>query len=323
MKAIVHDGYGSPDVLSLADIAAPLPSADEVLVEVRAASVNPYDWHLLTGLPYIARAQFGLRRPKQRRLGADVAGRVLAVGADVTRFRPGDDVYGDAQQGSFAEQVCVAEPKLVEKPSNLSFEEAAAVPMAALTALQGLRDHGRVEAGRSVLINGASGGVGTFAVQIAAWMGADVTGVCSGRNADLVRSLGAHHVIDYTHEDLVHSGRRFDVVLDNVGNHSVSEFRRLLHRDGTYIASYGQPDHRWLGPMVQLLRMYMMSPFVSQSLTTFVAATDAEDLATLTELLAAGDLTPVIDRTFPLVEVADAIRYLEQGHARGKVVVTV
>lgn len=250
MNAIVHDEYGSPqDVLELADAARPAVGDDEILVRVRAASVNPYDWHFVTGLPYFGRMMFGLRKPKAKTIGADVAGQVEAVGAKVTQFRPGDEVFGEVGPGSCAEYVAASEKSVVPKPGNLTFRQAAAVPLAALTALQGLRDKGRIQPGQKVLINGASGGVGTFAVQLPASFGAEVTGVCSTRNLAMVRSIGAEHVVDYTRENFTRGGQRYDLMLDLMGNHSPSKCRRILKPKGVYVASFGQPDHRWLGPV--------------------------------------------------------------------------
>jgi len=333
MRAITFDRYGSPDVLRLRDIDKPAVRNDGVLVRVRAASVNPYDWHFLTGLPYLARPSFGLLKPKVGGLGADLAGQVEAVGKDVTRLIPGDAVFGEVdgevpgkpvlELGSCAEYVCVSEDSVVLKPANLTFEQAAAVPMAGLTALQGLRDRGRIEAGQKVLINGASGGVGTFAVQIARSSGAEVTGVCSTRNVDMVRSIGADHVIDYTQSDFTRGAQRYDLMLDNVGNRSLGECRRVLARRGVYLSSFGQPDNRWLGPLGRLLKMLALSPFVSHEMVALTVKRTREDLLFLKELLEAGQVTPVIDRTYPLGEVPEAIRYLEEGHAQGKVIITV
>ncbi len=333
MKAITFDRYGSPDVLQLQEIDKPVVKDGDVLVRVRAASANPYDWHMMTGRPYFMRMQSGLLKPKINGLGADLAGQVEAVGKNVTRFRPGDEVFGEVdvevpgkpalEIGSFAEYVCVSEDSVEQKPANLTFEEAAAVPMAGFTALQGLRDIGQLQPGQKVLINGASGGVGTFAVQIAKSFGAEVTGVCSTRNVDMVRSIGADQVIDYTREDFTRSGQRYDLMLDNVGNRSLSECRRVLNPKGVYLLSFGRPDRRWLGPLVQLLGAVLLSPFVSQKLVTWVAKLSKEDLLVLKELIEAGKVTPVIDRTYPLNETPEAIRYLEEGHARGKVVITV
>ncbi len=324
MNAIVHDEYGSPgDVLELGDAARPAVGDDEMLVRVRAASVNPYDWHFVTGLPYFGRMMFGLRKPKAKTIGTDVAGQVEAVGAKVTLFRPGDEVFGEVGTGSCAEYVAASEKSVAPKPGNLTFQQAAAVPLAALTALQGLRDKGRIQPGQKVLINGASGGVGTFAVQLAASFGAQVTGVCSTRNVDMVRSIGAEHVVDYTQEDFTRGGQRYDLMLDLIGNHSPSKCRRILKPKGVYVASFGQPDHRWLGPVAQLLRMRLLSPFVPQKMVTFVAKVNQADLHSLKDLIEAGEVTPVIDRTYSLGNVPEAIGYLEEGHASGKVVITV
>lgn len=324
MRAVVQDRYGEPGtVMALRTVPRPTAGDGEVLVRVRAASINPYDWHLVTGLPYPFRVQFGLSGPKARVAGADLAGAVVAVGPHVTRVGVGDDVFGLADAGSLAEYVTVPEADVVRKPTTITFEQAAAVPMGGLTALQGLRDVGRVRPGRRVLINGASGGVGTFAVQLAALFGAEVTGVCSGRNVELVRSLGARHVIDYTQHDFTQSDRRYDLLFDLVGNHRPSACRRVLARDGVYVASFGQPEHRWLGPLADLGRMFVQAPFVRQRMTTFVAQLTTEDLQFLKELLQAGKLTPVIDRTRSLAEAPEAMRYLAEGHARGKVVITV
>jgi NADPH:quinone reductase-like Zn-dependent oxidoreductase len=333
MKAIIYDRYGSPDALGLKEIAKPAVDDDGMLVRVHAASVNPYDWHFLTGLPYLARAQFGLLKPKVTGLGADLAGTVEAVGRDIAQFHPGDEVYGEVDGevrghpildlGSCAEYVCVSEDSVAQKPANLTFEQAAAVPMAGMTALQALRDWGGIRPGQAVLINGASGGVGTFAVQVAKSFDAEVTGVCSTRNVDLVQSIGADEVIDYTREDFAGLGRRYDLLLDLVGNRSLSECRRALNPDGVYVASFGQPDHRWIGPMAYLLRMRVLSMFVGQKLAQGRTIRTQQDLQTLKELIEAGTVTPVIDRTYPLDETPDAMRYLDEGHARGKVVVAV
>jgi len=322
MKAIVIDRYGTPDVLRLEEVATPVPGDGEVLVRVRASSVNPYDWHFLTGLPKLFRPAFGLLKPKYRILGADLAGQVEAVGPGVTHFVSGDEVYGQAAAGTYAEYATIAETELAPKPSNLTFEQAAAVPLAGFTALQAIRDQGKVQPGQKVLINGASGGVGTLAVQIAKSYGAEVTGVCSTTNVDMVRSIGADHVIDYTHDDFTSDSRRYDLLLDNVGNRSLAECRRVLEPKGLYLASYGRPENTWLGPVWLLARMALLSPFVGQKLTTFTAQPRAEDLHTLKGLIEAGSLRPVIDRTYPLPKVPDAFRYIEQWHARGKVVIT-
>jgi NADPH:quinone reductase-like Zn-dependent oxidoreductase len=323
MKAIVIDRYGTADVLRLEEVPAPVPGDGEVLVRVRASSVNPYDWHFLTGLPKLFRPVFGFPRPKHRILGADLAGQVEAVGKAVTRFRPGDEVYGVTTAGAYAEYAAVAEAELVPKPAGLTFEQAAAVPMAGHTALQALRDKGRVAPGQRVLINGASGGVGTLAVQIAKSMGAEVTGVCSTANVDLVRSLGADRVIDYTRDDFTACPPRYHLVFDNVGNRSLAAYRRALEPKGIYLASFGQPEHKWLGPIGILARMALLSPFVSQKMITFTSRPTTADLLALTALIEAGSLAPVVDRAYPLAQVPDAFRYLEQWHARGKVVITI
>jgi NADPH:quinone reductase-like Zn-dependent oxidoreductase len=332
MKAISFEKYGSPDVLQLREISMPVVGDEGILVRVCAASVNPVDWHFMTGLPYLMRTQSGLARPKVNRLGADLAGRVEAVGKKVTLFRPGDEVFGEVDGGvpgkpivalsSFAEYACVSEDSAVLKPLNLTFEQAAAVPVAGLTALQGLRDMGRIQPGQRVLINGASGGVGTFAVQLARVFGAEVTGVCSTRNVEMVRSLGAEEVIDYTREDFTRCGQRYDLMLDNVGNRAPSECRRVLNPKGVYVASFGRPDRRWLGPAPELLKIAVLGPFVRQKMVTWVTKITKEDLLALKELLEAGKVTPVIDKTYTLSGVADALRYLEEGHARGKIVIT-
>jgi NADPH:quinone reductase-like Zn-dependent oxidoreductase len=322
LQAITYHSYGSPDVLQLEKVDPPAVGDDQVLVRVRAASVNPRDWHYLRGLPYIMRP-IGLRIPKDGAFGSDVAGHVEAVGRAVTRFRPGDEVYAHVLAGAFAEQASVPEAALGPKPANLSFEEAAAVPLAALTALQGLRDHGRVQQGQRVLVIGAAGGVGSFAVQLAKSLGAEVTGVCSGGNADLVRSLGADHVIDYTREDFARGGRRYDLIFQLAGTRSPWDCRRALTAKGTLLVSSGASDGRWIGPVGRVLEAVALSPLVGQRLVPFEAKPSARDLETLTGLIEAGTIAPVIDRTYPLRETAAAIRYLEQGHARGKVVITV
>jgi NADPH:quinone reductase-like Zn-dependent oxidoreductase len=326
MKAIVRDKYGSPDVLELEDIDKPELGDDEVLVRVHAASVNPADWHLLRGKPYIARLQLGLRKPKDRVLGCDVAGHVEAVGNNVTMLQPGDEVFGSPFMhglGAFAEWVCISEDLLAPKPANLSFDHAAAVPLAASTALQGLRDHGRIEPGHKVLIIGASGGVGTFAVQIAKSFDAEVSGVCSARNVDMVQSLGADHVIDYTQEDFTQSGQKYDLIFQLAGTRSPSECRRALTSKGTLVLSSGESDGRWIGPVGRIIKALVLSPFVSEKMASFTVKPIKEDLQFLKQLVEAGKLTPVIDRTYSLSEVPEAIRYLEEGHARGKVVITV
>jgi NADPH:quinone reductase-like Zn-dependent oxidoreductase len=325
MKAIVLDEYGSPDVLALEEIHTPVPGEGEVLVRVHASSVNPADWHVMRGEPRIARLSFGLRAPKYRVLGCDLAGTVEAVGADVTSLQPGDEVYGITFMrgfGGFAEYASVGVDLLGPKPVGLTYEQAGATPIAAMTALQGLRDHGRIDPGQKVLIIGASGGVGTFAVQIAKSLGAEVTGVCSTRNVDLVRSLGADHVIDYTCEGITEVGQQYDVIFQLAGTRSPSALRRALTAKGTLLLSSGQSDGHWIGPLTRVLSATLLSPFVSQRLLSFTVEPNGEDLDVLRELVEGGKLMPVIDRTYPLSEVPDAIRYLEEGHARGKVAVT-
>jgi NADPH:quinone reductase-like Zn-dependent oxidoreductase len=326
VKAIVRGRYGSPDVLELTVIDKPEPGDDEVLVRVHAASVNPADWHFLRGTPYIARLQLGLRKPKDRVLGCDVAGRVEAVGKDVTMFRPGDDVFGSPfvhGLGAFAEYVCVPEDLPAPKPATLSFDHAAAVPLVASTALQGLRDHGRIEPGHKVLIIGASGGVGTFAVQIAKSFDAEVTGVCSTRNVDMVRSLGADHIIDYTKEDFTQSGQQYDLIFQLAGTRSPSECRSALTSNGTLVISSGESEGRWIGPVDRVIKALVLSALVSQKLATFTVKPNREDLQLLKQFIEDGTLTLVIDRTYRLAQVPEAIRYLEEGRARGKVVITV
>jgi NADPH:quinone reductase-like Zn-dependent oxidoreductase len=325
MKAIVYHQYGSPDdVLELADIDQPVVNDNEVLVRVHAASVNPADWHLVRGKPYIARLQLGLRTPKDTVLGCDVAGQVEAVGKNVTTFQPGDEVFGSPFAhggGALAEYVRISDELLAPKPANLSFDHAAAVPLAALTALQGLRDHGRIEPGHKVLIIGASGGVGTFAVQIAKSFGAEVTGVCSTRNLDMVRSIGADHVIDYTQEDFTETGQRYDLIFQLAGTRSPSDCRRALTSKGTLVLASGESEGRWIGPVGRIVRALLLSPFVSQKMVSFTVKPNKTDLQTLKELVEAGEVTPVIDRTHSLTEVPEAIRYLEEGHSQGKVVI--
>jgi NADPH:quinone reductase-like Zn-dependent oxidoreductase len=326
MKAIVQARYGPPEVMELREIEAPAVEDDAVLVRVHAASVNPADWHVMRGDPYIARLSFGLGKPKDGVLGCDLAGEVEAVGKSVTAFQPGDQVFGSSFMhgfGGFAERASVGVDLLAVKPANLTFEQAAAVPVAAVTALQALRDHGKLESGQKVLIIGASGGVGTFAVQLAKHFGAEVTGVCSTRNVDLVRSLGAAHVIDYTQEDFTRNGERYDLILQLAGTRSPSDCRRSLTPDGTLVLSSGESSGHWIGPIGRVIKATVMSPLVSQRLLSFTVDPNGEDLKRLKELIEAGDVKPVIDRTYSLSEVPEAIRYLEQGHARGKVVISV
>ncbi len=321
MKAIVYCDYGSPDVLRLGDVEKPVPADGQVLVKVRAAAVNPLDWHYMRGEPLVMRLDGGLRKPRVIRLGVDFSGTVEAVGKNVTRFKPGDAVFG-GRAGAFAEYVSISEGKLAMKPDNVTFEQAASVPVAAITALQALRDHGKVQPGQKVLINGASGGVGTFAVQIAKSFGAHVTGVSSTRNQELVRSIGADQVIDYTKEDFTQGGQRYDVIVDMVGNHPLSANRRALNPKGIYVM-VGGPKGRWLAPVDRVAQMIVYSWFVDQKMGMMLAKLTKEDLEILGELMAAGKVTPVIDRSYRgLSEVPEAIRYLEEGHARGKVVVS-
>jgi NADPH:quinone reductase-like Zn-dependent oxidoreductase len=321
MKAIVYRNYGSPDVLHCEDVEKPSPGDDEVLIRIRAAAANPMDYHLMTGA-YIMRPVTGLRKPKPTCPGADLAGEVEAVGRNVTRFKPGDPVFGAARR-AFAEYVCAAENRLALKPANLTFEQAAAIPVAGVTALQGLRDKGRIQPGQKVLINGAAGGVGTFAVQIAKSFGADVTGVCSTRNVGLVRSIGADRVIDYTRDDFTRSAERYDLMFDCVGNRPLSACRRVMTRRGTFVAVGVRPGGRWIGPLPRLLNVLVSSWVVSQNVVFFVASIKPDDLIVLKELIEANKVTPVIDRGYTLSEVPEAIRYLKEGHARGKVVITV
>ena len=328
MKAIVYCDYGLAN-LKLEEVEKPVPNDDQILVRVRAASVNPYDWHFIEGTPKIMRAMgVGLRKPKDTRVGVDFAGTVEAVGknpAAAGQFKPGDEVFG-GKGGAFADYVCPRAGRAVAlKPANITFEQAAAVNIAGITALQALRDKGKVQSGQKVLINGASGGVGTFAVQIAKSLGADVTGVCSTRNVDLVRSLGADRVIDYTKEDFTKTGQRYDVILDNVGNQPLLSFRRVLIPKGKYvmIGGGGPNDQGLIGPLFRPIKAMLLSPFVSQEMGMFMADTNQKDLAVLADLMQSGKVKPVIDRTYKLSEVPAAIAYLEQGHARGKVVITV
>ncbi|GII79411.1 NADPH:quinone reductase [Sphaerisporangium rufum] len=328
MKAFVLRSYGAPDMLELTDVDRPAPADHEVLVRVRATSVQPFDWHLMRGEPRVARLMpggLGLRRPKVAILGADVAGEVEAVGRAVTAFRPGDEVYGMPKGGGFAEYVCVPEGELAPKPPSLSFEQAAAVPLAAGTALLGLRDQADVRPGQQVLVNGASGGVGTFAVQIARALGARVTAVCGPRNVDLVRSIGADEVVDYSVQDFTRAGRHYDVLLDVAGGRPVSAGRRVLARRGTYVA-VGGPAGRWLQPAGHVFAALAMSPFVSQKMTSVDVINSPDTrrtLLALTEFIEAGQVTPVIGRSYCFAEIPAAIAYQEQGHAPGKVVITV
>jgi NADPH:quinone reductase-like Zn-dependent oxidoreductase len=322
MKALMQEAYGSADGLKLREIDMPAARDDRVLVRVQAAGVDAGVWHVMRGLPYLIRPAFGLRKPRNPVLGRDVAGRVEAVGRDVTGFEPGDEVYGVAE-GTFAELASARPGKLTAKPSNLSAEQAAAVPISAITALQAIRDQAKVLPGQKVLITGAGGGVGSFAVQIAKAFGAHVTGVCSTKKVDLVRSLGADEVIDYTREDFTQAGARWDVIIDTGGSRRLSHLRRVLTTNGTLVIVGGEGAGRWLGGVERSFGAMLLSPFVRQRLRMFVAKETAEDLRALTELIEAGKVIPAIDRTYPLEEAPDAIRYLEDGHARGKVVITV
>ena len=323
MKAIVRYKYGSPDVLELRDIDKPKIGDAEVLVRVRAAGVDRGVWHLMAGLAYPIRlAGYGLRVPKNPVLGRDLAGVVEAVGKDVSRFRAGDEVFGIGE-GSFAEYTRAREEKLVHKPTNLTFEQAAVVAISGLTALQALLDHGKVRPGQTVLVIGASGGVGTYAVQIAKAFGAHVTGVCSTQKADMVRSIGADNVIDYTREDFAKGEDRYDVILDTGGNSSLARLRHALAPKGTLVIVGGEGGGRWLGGIDRQLRATMLSPFVGQKLGTFINKENYEYMLVLKDLVESGKITPVIDRTYPLAEVPEAIRYLEGGHAQGKVVIAV
>lgn len=326
MKAIVQDTYGSPDVLRFADVDTPKPAGDQVLVRVHAAALNARDWHVLRGDPYIARPSrdLGLRRPNDRIRGTDFAGTVEAVGPAVTRLQPGDEVYGDAA-GAFAEYVCASEHRVERKPANLTFEQAAAIPLAGQTALIGIRDVAELQPGNEILINGASGGVGTFAVQLAKVYGANVTAVCSWRNLELVRSAGADELIDYTTTDFAQSDHRYDVVLDLVGNRSLRELRRVLAPGGLLILSGGGifTGGSLFGPMGLMIRGALLSPFVGRRIVRLAVQSDSKHLETLCEFAEAGKLVPIIDRTYPLAATTDAMRYLEGEHARAKVVVTV
>ncbi len=314
MKAIACVRYGSPDILELRDVEKPVVTDGGVLVRIRAASANPYDWHFMRGKPLFMRSMTGWLRPKVERFGADLAGEVEAVGKDVTRFRPGDAVYGEGS-GAFAEYAAIPERWLAKKPANLTSEQAAAVPMAGLTALQSLRDGGKIQAGQKVLVNGASGGVGTFAVQIAKAFGAEVTGVCSAKNVEMVKKLGADRAVDYTRDDFTRSGEHYDLMLDTIGNRSLHACRRVLAPKAAYVFIGGR--------MVHVLATSLARPFVSQDAKVFVANRNAADLEILKDLIEAGKVAPVIDRTYPLEQVPDAIRYLEEGHARGKIVITI
>ena len=321
MKAVIYCDYGAPDVLKVETIAKPVPNDDQVLIKVRAASVNPYDWHFMRGEPYVMRLGNGLRKPQNPRIGVDFAGVVEAVGKNVTQFKPGDEVFG-GRSGAFAEYIVMLEKNLIPKPENLSFEQAGAVQIAGLTALQGLRDTGKLQAGEKVLINGASGGVGTFAVQIAKALGAHVTGVCSTRNVEMVRSLGADHVIDYTREDFTKGEERYDLVLDMVGNHGLLAARRALKPDGRYVMIGGQKG-RWLSPLDTIAKAFLLKPFVKQEMKFMMSQINRADLMFLRDLMHAGKVTPVVEKTYPLAEAREAVAHVESGRARGKVVIRI
>ncbi|HEX8246890.1 MAG TPA: NAD(P)-dependent alcohol dehydrogenase [Pyrinomonadaceae bacterium] len=320
MKAIVYHSYGSPDVLKYEELEKPTAADDEVLIKIRAASVNPLDFHFMRGEPFVIRLMAGLRQPKDTRLGRDLSGQVEAVGRNVTEFKAGDEVFGMCR-GAFAEYALDSKSELVTKPYNLTFEQAACVPVAALTALQGLRDKGKIQAGQKVLITGASGGVGTFAVQIAKTFDAEVTGVCSTRNVEMVRSIGADRVIDYTQEDFTNTGERYDLILDCYATHSLTEYRRALNPKGIYVG-VGGPVGSMSGLLAELFKQLVFSLVVSQKFITFMAKPNKADLLVIRELIESGKVTPVIDRRYGLDEVPEAMRYMEEGHARGKVVIT-
>jgi len=322
MKAIVYTQYGSPDVLQFREIAKPTPADNEVLIRIRAASVNPLDWHFMRGEPFFIRLMSGgMLKPKVTRLGADVAGKVEAVGKNVTRFKPGDEVFGTCR-GAFAEYACTVENKLALKPANISFEDAAAVPIAAITALQGLRDKGRIQRRQKVLVDGASGGVGTFAIQIAKSFGAEVTAVCSTNKMETARSIGADHVIDYTREDFTQSGQRYDLILGANSYHSIFDYRRALSPNGIYVGTGGGGSQNLIGILLEMLLQSLLSLIGTKKTYSLLAKINNADLNVLQDLLATGKMAPVIDRRYPLSDVAEALRYLEEGHARGKVVIT-
>jgi NADPH:quinone reductase-like Zn-dependent oxidoreductase len=322
MKAIIYRCYGPPEVLQLEEVEKPVVGEDEILVRVHAAGVNPLDWHFMRGSPYIMRLMSGLGRPDDIRLGRDFSGTVEAVGSNVQEFAAGETVFGGAS-GAFAEYVTVDKDRaLAHMPDNLMFEQAASVPVAAITALQALRDSGKVQAGQKVLINGASGGVGTFAVQIAKALGAEVTGVCSTRNVDMVKSIGADHVIDYKKEDYTQGDRKYDLIIDNVGNHSLLKNRKVMTPEGRLVM-VGGPSGNWVGPLIRPISAMIVSPFVEQQFVGILARLDPEDLRILAGMMASGQVTPVLDKLFELHEVPDAIRYSESGRARGKIVVSI
>ena len=322
MKAVTYRCYGSPDVLEYGVVEKPVPGDDEVLVRVRAAGVNPLDWHYMRGSPYIMRLGSGIGAPSDPRIGVDFAGTVEAVGANVSRFKPGDDVFG-GRNGAFAEFLVVPEDRAIAlKPANVSFEQAAAVSIAAITALQALRDKGGLEPGQKVLINGASGGVGTFAVQIAGAMGAEVSGVCSTRNVEMVRSIGADHVFDYKKENYTESGNEYDLIVDMVGNHSLFANRSVLTENGKLVIVGGAKGD-WLGPLLRPIGTMIQGPFVDQEMHVLFAQLEQSDMELLADMMEDGRVAPVLDRTYPLSETAEAIRYSETGRARGKIIVSI
>jgi NADPH:quinone reductase-like Zn-dependent oxidoreductase len=322
MKAVVHDKFGSPDVVEIREVDKPEPAADEVLVRVRAASLNRFDWYGVTGRPWVGRVQMGLLKPKDNEVGADFAGTIEAVGNDVTEFQPGDDVFG--RTGALAEYVSIPEGTVVSKPENVTFEQAATVRVAGLTALQGLRDHGRLQPGQSVLVNGASGGVGTFAVQVAKALGAaEVTGVCSTRNVELVRSLGADHVVDYTREDFTRNDRRYDVLLDVAGSRSWFAYRRVLKPEATLVLVGGPARNRLLGPLGHIAKVRLAAFRSSQKVVFFITKPNKADLVVLRDLLESGKVKPAIERRYELDETADALRYIGEGHVQSKLVIAV
>ena len=320
MKAIVYYKYGSPDVLKHIDAEKPTPKEDQVLIKVHAASINSYDWRHIRAQPFLVRTSGGMLKPRDIRLGADIAGTVEAVGSNITLFKPGDEVYGDVSIGGYAEYVCTREKSLALKPANISFEEAAATPMAALTALQGLRNKGKIQAGQKVLVNGASGGVGTFAVQIAKYYGAEVTGVCRTRNLDMARSIGADHVIDYTKEDFTQSGKQYDLIFDVAASHSVFAYRRVLAPKGKYVMA-------GFSTMPHLIQVLLLGPRVAKEDQEIglmdTASMNYADLSFISELLESHKVVPVIDKTYPLNETAQAFRHYEEEHARGKIIIAV
>jgi NADPH:quinone reductase-like Zn-dependent oxidoreductase len=321
MKAAIYTSYGPPEVVRIADVEKPVPKDDEVLIKVRAAAVNPLDWRIMKGDPALLRLFFGLRKPRRGRPGVDVAGEVEAVGKKVTQFKPGDAVFGSCR-AAFAEYACTAESQIAMKPNSVTFEQAASVNVAGLTALQGLRDKGKIQPGSKVLINGAAGGVGTFAVQIAKSFGADVTGVCSTRSIDLVRSIGADEVIDYTQHDFTTSNQRYDLILDCVGNHSFSACRRVSNAKGRFVMVGAPHDMSVIGLLAPMINAILLSLFGSQKAIPFISKPSQSDLTLLGELIAAGKLKPIIDSCYTLSEAPDAIRHVEEGHARGKVIIT-